>query len=690
MPPKRKAKAKAGPNIKKLAADVQEAIRLMRVKMDLQDPPEASEAADEPTASTETAEEASAVKKRPSAKARNRPKAAAKAKPKPSCGKRATLEEEQGQDKEEDEGDKEDEEDEHEDTTTEESGFIPENLDSPLRDFPVHKVNVEADMKTLLPDDRLSNPETYLQTLVDMMLDRLSRRELDALAAVFRTFGPSIPFASICAGTDCPRLVMETLASAVAARVANSGATFKHVFSVEADESKREFLKDLFAMSRDDRLYGDVKDMVNTDEAVDYTKTLKTLENDEPQPQKSSIPKNEVKVTVAGFPCKDASIRNYNQQKNRGSISGRKGVTGSTFGAILDLVEQKSLDSSLFCLFENVLGLAIPPKSTVEGNGAKKKVPMSIHESNLAISLQMMSDQIDHFAFALQMDPRSFACPQSRGRFYMPAISRKFLKQHDISEQEMYVWTTSLLDRLAGGYGLAPLDGILLSPEHPVLKEHMEAMKEKPAPWTLPSESDDKMKWPAQHAKEASAGSQRWWTTNDLKKVEVDLPGVKEHSKRAFDMLVVKGVSFPEKRRRLVEVSQVAARVKVHAAFTEKGMLPCVTPKLALYMTDIARNLLGFECLRLQGIWYGKDGDLKLAKYLNSFLRDLAGNAFHSGSFAAALIATMTAIGIGIKKKQGCKVHAPRDSALFKGAALLDSDDSDHDADTLWPDSIPK
>ena len=290
MPPKRKAKAKAGPNIKKLAADVQEAIRLMRVKMDLQDPPEASEAADEPTASTETAEEASAVKKRPSAKARNRPKAAAKAKPKPSCGKRATLEEEQGQDKEEDEGDKEDEEDEHEDTTTEESGFIPENLDSPLRDFPVHKVNVEADMKTLLPDDRLSNPETYLQTLVDMMLDRLSRRELDALAAVFRTFGPSIPFASICAGTDCPRLVMETLASAVAARVANSGATFKHVFSVEADESKREFLKDLFAMSRDDRLYGDVKDMVNTDEAVDYTKTLKTPEDDEPQ--KSSIPKN--------------------------------------------------------------------------------------------------------------------------------------------------------------------------------------------------------------------------------------------------------------------------------------------------------------------------------------------------------------------------------------------------------------
>ncbi len=68
--------------------------------------------------------------------------------------------------------------------------------------------------------------------------------------------------------------------------------------------------------------------------------------------------------------------------------------------------------------------------------------------------------------------------------------------------------------------------------------------------------------------------------------------------------------------------------------------------------------------------------DSKLLAYTDEFLRDLAGNAFHSGCCAAVMLSTMATFGIAIKRASGCKVHAVRHIKLFQGAALIEDTDA--------------
>ncbi len=85
-----------------------------------------------------------------------------------------------------------------------------------------------------------------------------------------------------------------------------------------------------------------------------------------------------------------------------------------------------------------------------------------------------------------------------------------------------------------------------------------------------------------------------------------------------------------------------------------------------------------------------KDRDHKLATFSDDLLRDLAGNAFHSGCCAAVMLSVMCTYGIGLKRMSGAKVHALRLSNLFKGAALIDDDGGGSDIDLndldLWGD----
>ena len=150
---------------------------------------------------------------------------------------------------------------------------------------------------------------------------------------------------------------------------------------------------------------------------------------------------------------------------------------------------------------------------------------------------------------------------------------------------------------------------------------------------------------------------------------------------RAFEVLALNGVKFPETTRRLIDCSQTASRVHCN----ENDHLQCLTPKSSLWITDLGRLLLGLEAMRGQGISWGED-DFLLQQFANAFLMDLAGNAFFTGCCAASLLSIAATAGIGLKRKAGARINEVRKGALFHRAALIDEEGkgSDDDLDDCW------
>ena len=72
-----------------------------------------------------------------------------------------------------------------------------------------------------------------------------------------------------------------------------------------------------------------------------------------------------------------------------------------------------------------------------------------------------------------------------------------------------------------------------------------------------------------------------------------------------------------------------------------------------------------------------------MLRYAGDFLRDLAGNAFHSGCCAGVMLSIMLTFGLALKRSAGCKVHAVRNNIkLFRNVALID--EAGDDLDDLW------
>lgn len=158
-------------------------------------------------------------------------------------------------------------------------------------------------------------------------------------------------------------------------------------------------------------------------------------------------------------------------------------------------------------LFENVLGLAVPPsRLAVDGDAGKNKA--TIHESNLAATLFYLDADASLFSFATVLDPKCFGSPQSRGRFWMPGFHHSLLREEKFSEREAYVWTCHFLERF-NGHGYSSLDDALLPPDHPMIVRQLALAREKPCPWEdkIQPETDEaggnkkprEEKWPKDH-----------------------------------------------------------------------------------------------------------------------------------------------------------------------------------------------
>ena len=91
---------------------------------------------------------------------------------------------------------------------------------------------------------------------------------------------------------------------------------------------------------------------------------------------------------------------------------------------------------------------------------------------------------------------------------------------------------------------------------------------------------------------------------------------------------------FPESTCRVVDISQ---NFKFGRVVQE--IVPCITPKGEKYLSHLCRPILGLESLRLQGFW-PSNSEL-LGSFKETLLQNLAGNAFETSCFAAALWCTM-------------------------------------------------
>jgi hypothetical protein len=199
------------------------------------------------------------------------------------------------------------------------------------------------------------------------------------------------------------------------------------------------------------------------------------------------------------------------------------------------------------------------------------------------------------------------------------------------------------------------------------------------------SGSDVAVKWKAQHAQIATKSGRQSWTSQDLNQVQEQYPGIKLLSCRELDMLIMKGVAFPEAKRRFIDVSQAAGWAK--CLQEDAAYVGYVTPGIKLWVTDQCRILTGREMLRLQGIAFSQtagDEQRLLATFSDDLLRDLSGNAFHSGSFAASFLSTLCSLSTALARSKGSKVHTIRKCALFQSTPLLDDDESDADLDSVW------
>ena len=163
-----------------------------------------------------------------------------------------------------------------------------------LSTFPVHVVPLPVNPDKAKED--LRNIDMYLKTLVSDMVSRLSdgcRKALwEYLSA--QSFSP----ASLCAGSDSPRLVLEAISSVAA----DSGisTSMKHALSAELNAQKREFLRTVFPNGSP--LFGDLHNLLE-EVADDYA-------NGEAQEEIKKTHPPDFNALIAGFPCQSVSRLN--------------------------------------------------------------------------------------------------------------------------------------------------------------------------------------------------------------------------------------------------------------------------------------------------------------------------------------------------------------------------------------------
>ena len=150
-------------------------------------------------------------------------------------------------------------------------------------------------------------------------------------------------------------------------------------------------------------------------------------------------------------------------------------------------------------------------------------------------------------------------------------------------------------------------------------------------------------------------------------------PGLMDLTARELDILKYHQISYPERRKVTVELSQTIMRSR-----TKEGNTACVTPGMRRYLGHRCRIALGIEAMNLQCIRLGGGQRMRKAHaFPSALLQDLAGNASNALCDAACELALTVVLAMA---------HARHLQAVAPPVPEPSSEDEDDDVvlEELW------
>ena len=422
---------------------------------------------------------------------------------------------------------------------------------------------------------------------------------------------------TMCSGTDAPVLVARALERAL--KPDGSQLAFDHVFSVEFDAAKQEFLKANFpecpALFRDCTQMG-------------RQRAFEVLSR-KPQP----VPGN-LDILVAGFSCKDLSMMNSYRKTLQ-----EMGQSGSTLRGVLDYVERYR---PKLILLENVWAIA---KSNEVGFRQVDLVLEGLKARGYAAGYRLMNS-CDYFL------------PQIRHRIWMWAIrisesspsssegSKVVHEKAELATLEVESKYNDILVALEEPCALH-FEDYMLDDDHPTVRAHFQWMKSRERKSVFKKKRGAKQDWLEKYDNHRTRNDYQYDRPYTAVRDGDFLQVLNEREKELIDLKCLDIMNEQGKDPRVVpmlwELSQSVDRVPgVRVRRDRQNYASCILPGM-LWHSSRHRWVLGIEKLALQGIFAE---DLKDTDFPQKLLGDLAGNAFTTTVCAANLIAILSCSGL--------------------------------------------
>ena len=426
----------------------------------------------------------------------------------------------------------------------------------------------------------------YLGDFIGRTMQDLTETDMDhlvmGLAANGQWISPStmvVRVGTACSGAELYLSALKQLTTAIERRT-GIRVVFRHMWSIEINRLKRDWIQ---LNWKPQKLFRDIVQVANDGTGVDVISgVVQELDACD--------------IVIAGTSCKDASMLSIHQSERRTAVSDASFTTGSTAAALVKIVVKCGARR---VYMENVPGL----KHAGE------------HGSNFD-DLNSIWEAAGFEIRDVIFDAKDAGLPCHRSRLYMEASRGK----HGAASQEH---VHSVVKRLCQTAQQLSIEEFLL-PEHPDLYDDWIGEQGMPRPKERTSKRRG-LPWQEHHGF-AWAGSS---TASDKELYAAHLkdnPFFCNLSEREQDALLLKlcELEFPNS---VLTNSFVALEMTLDRIRCRFDM-GCLVPNTRVWLTRRGRFLLGVESLLLQGADPSDLPALFPRAWSNSFLGDLAGNAF--------------------------------------------------------------
>lgn len=487
------------------------------------------------------------------------------------------------------------------------------------------------------------------------MLSRLGSEYLEAMLVNWLAISENsvdeqvvvIKLGTICSGSEILFTLTPHLEAAIRA-CSQVAVKLEHAWACEADLGKAEWIAANFDVPY---IFLDVGELTSEHGAQEYLTGTKC----HPPP---------VDGLVAGTSCRDASKLNIHQTDMREAIKNGSGTTGSTFAG---LVAFATLAKPKFLILENVSQLKDKPKCGGLSNCE------AVHKA-----LNSLGYMFTHATF----DAEDVGLPARRNRLWMGAW--RFDDEEGFTGEDEAYFTQklrSILSAIVSNCDKDPypdVNDFLLSPDSdaavhwphwtPLVQDSDDDPQEDDVQEAADAvkKADDNVetpdkKWVQQH-------ENMWKGIQDGIHERLGCRSTLAHIRAIYDAGSLRKNSFfnsltPRQRDLLIyaflkyDITDAQGKynkdgeyfIDVYHSMSwvtrGHGICTCVLPKSIVWLARRQRRLSGVESLLLQGADVRQWRALRAGCWTNTFLQNLAGNAFSTGQFAAFFVSFLAAAG---------------------------------------------